>query len=242
MSELRIRSEAAAEMLWPENFLPPQAVGSTSMADTAPLVLAVGAAIERLLRRPVSVLPANFDEVEAAQEGGGQRLAALWLSLRLGGSMESAQISSGMVGATWARFRDQLLAAAAAAVPEWPDDLDQLAVLVTVGSGRGAVEDVIVMKAPAREKPPCLPASPALAAQLAAMPMRITVELASADMSLHALLPLHAGQVLASQPVREMRLRLGDHGIGTATLEPLPDGRQVATLLNIDVERMGERI
>jgi flagellar motor switch/type III secretory pathway protein FliN len=187
------------------------------------------------------VLPANFDEAEAAQEGGGHRLAALWLSLRLGGSMEAAQVGGGTAGSTWTRFRDQLLTAASAAVPEWPEDLDHLAVLVTVGSGSAAVEDVIVLRAPARVPAPLLPADPALAERLAGLPMRISVELASVEMSLHALLPLHQGQVLAIQPVREMRLRLGDHGIGSATLEPLPDGRQAATLLKIDVERVGER-
>ncbi len=241
MSELRIRSEAAAEMPWPEPFLPPAAQGTASMADTAPLVLAVGVAIERLLRRPVQVLPANCEETEAAEVGGGQRLSEHWLSLRLGGSADAAQVRGGMAGATWSRFRDQLLAAAAAAVPDWPDDLDQLAVLVTLGSGSGAVEDVILLQAPPRAALLPQPASPALAAQLAAMPMRITVELASARMSLDALLPLHKGQVLAIQPVREMQLRLGDHGIGAATLEPLPDGRQAATLLRIDIERMGDR-
>jgi flagellar motor switch protein FliM len=74
--------------------------------------------------------------------------------------------------------------------------------------------------------------------------MRLRVELAAAMVSLAALLPLRAGQVLAIQPVAEMRLRMGDHGVGRVTLQAQADGRQAATIVAVDVDaldNLGER-
>lgn len=67
------------------------------------------------------------------------------------------------------------------------------------------------------------------------MPMRLRVELASELTPVSALLPLRRGAVLPIAPTREMPLILGDHCVGHATLAPLPDGRQQATIVDVGV-------
>ncbi|WP_416908956.1 MAG: hypothetical protein ACMVO5_04900 [Polymorphobacter sp.] len=243
MSALRIRSEAAAE-LWPESWFPRPAGDAGLSRDTGALVSAMGHRLEALFERPVQALPASDEEAEALVARGGARLAALLLSKRLGGGMDKAAPGNRVSGAVWARFRGEIETVLRSAAP-WPAGVARLVLLVTVAG----VEDLVEVLAPdvvAETPRPARDAASAavLGHALAAVPMRLRVELAAEMVSLSALLPLRAGQVLAIQPVAEMRLRMGDHAVGRVTLQAQADGRQAATLVAVDVDgldNLGER-
>lgn len=243
MSGLRIRSEAAAD-LWPESWLPRAAGAQARVADTGALVTAMAAALSALFERSVRALPASEDEADALDGGGGARLAALLLSLRLGGGVEKGAPSSRVSGAVWARFRAQIGAVAAGAAA-WPKGVQRLVLLVDVAG----VEDLLEVFAPQGAAAdagqdgaaPDGAAAALVAAALAAVPMRLRVELAAEMVNLAVLLPLRVGQVLAIQPVAEMRLRMGDHAVGRVTLQAQADGRQEATLVAVDVDALNDR-
>ncbi len=241
MSELRIRSEAAAT-LWPESWLP-RAGGGGSVGDTGPLLMAIAAALSGLFGRPVQVLPASDEEADELADGGGARLAALLLSMRLGGKASDLAPGTRVSGAAWARYRAALSEVAMTA-GRWPAGVERLVLLVTVPDAGGGVEDLLELLAPvakAFSAPVVCGPDPVLEASLAAVPIRLRVELAAEVISLAALLPLKIGQVLAIQPVPEMRLRMGDHAIGRVMLQAAADGRQTMTLAAIDMEKLGER-
>jgi flagellar motor switch/type III secretory pathway protein FliN len=261
MSELRIRSEAAAEA-WPESWLPMPAGNAGRAADTGALVRAMADALSDLFERPVRALPASDEEAEALSEGGGDgargegtsrferatrggaKLAALLLSMRLGGGADKASLGGRVSGAVWARFRGEIERTARMAAP-WPKDVAQLVLLVSVAG----VEDLIEVTAPETRAEAAVArrddaSVTALSGVLSAVPMRLRVELAAELVSLSELLPLRVGQVLAIQPVAEMRLRMGDHAVGRVTLQAQADGRQAATLVAVDVDaldNLGER-
>ncbi len=215
------------------------------MADTGVLVTAMVGALGGLFGRPVRLLPASDEEAEALEGEGGAKLAALLLALSLGGGAERGTPGPRISGAVWARFRREIGAAAAGA-GAWPKGVRQLVLLATVAG----VEDLLLVSAPDGVGEADAPvvrdgaAAALMAASLAAVPMRLRVELAAEMVSLAALLPLRTGQVLAIQPVAEMRLRMGDHAVGRVTLQAQADGRQAATIVNVDVDaldNLGER-
>jgi hypothetical protein len=73
------------------------------------------------------------------------------------------------------------------------------------------------------------------------LPMRLRVELAAEMRLVSSLLPLRAGQVIAIAPPLEMPLIMGRHSIGRALVSALPDGRQQAEVVAINVEQIGGR-
>ncbi len=238
MSELRIRSESGLEPLWPDNFVPRPA-GTSSVAETAPFLLAVAAAFEAEFGQPVNVLPASDYEAEDIVQPGGARLAALLLTRRLGGRIDQAGASDALSGAVWLRFQRELIRIATEA-GTWPTNVERLALMVSVGE----IEDGLWLEAPdeaVRALPRPGEMNPRIVARMADTPMRLRVELSSAEVSLAALVPLTVGQVLILQPSAEMRLRMETGTIGAVTLTPLDDGRQQAMLINLNVETTGDQ-
>jgi hypothetical protein len=69
----------------------------------------------------------------------------------------------------------------------------------------------------------------------------VRVELAGQPMPLARLLPLAAGQVIPLPLQSEMPLKFGDHQLGLARLEALPDGRQQAIITAVNLVHPGDR-
>ncbi len=242
MSELRIRSEAMPEELWPETFIPRQA--SSSLDDLAdddfgPFLAAAARALAGLFGIEPQLLPGR------PRPDGPQvapALAALLATLRLGGEPARAGAADGasIGGVTLARHA-ALIATALEAVAQrvWPAGsraptftLD-IEILGISGHAQVTAPPFVPLPAP-------MPSS-ALAGRVLELPMRVRIELASEMAQVAALLPLATGTVLAITPSREMPLLLGDHRIGRAMLEPMPDGTQQATIVAIDVTPLGGR-
>lgn len=236
MSDLRIRSEALEEV-WAQPFLPPQAHVPGSFddgdeGDFGPLLVACSRALTALFGLPVSVVPGRPPRPEGGEPVPrvAPILAALLATLQLGGDPARAAVSG-----AGPRRQAQAIAEAldVAAARSWPDisrspgfDLE-----VSCAGHAGHAHVVAPPRAPV---PPPQPVA-ALATRVFDMPMRLRVELASELAPIAALLPLRAGTVLPIAPTREMPLILGDHCIGHATIAPLPDGRQQATIVDIGV-------
>ncbi len=231
MSDLRIRSEALPDAVFPQPFLPPvaSAVGPGDDRDFAPLLAATARALTALFGAPVDVLPGR-----PAGEPGARiapELAGLLATLRLGGDPARPQAVGGVALVRYARAIGEVLDSVAARV--WPVasplagfDLD-----IACGPINGHAH----VTAP----PPLAAAPPGPRPCLADLPLRIRVEIAGDMASVASLLPLVAGSVLPITPVAEMPLIVGDHRIGRATVTPLPDGRQSASIVAVAVQAIG---
>jgi hypothetical protein len=73
------------------------------------------------------------------------------------------------------------------------------------------------------------------------VPLRLVVRLAEEAVPLACLLPLQPGLIIPINACPEMPVHLGDHLVGWASLTPLPDGRQQANIITIDLKPAGER-
>lgn len=271
MSDLRIRSEAVPDTIWPLPFLPPQVAlaGDDDIddGDFGPFLGAAARSLTALFGIAVEILPGRAPKAhpgEAVPRVAGV-LAGLLATLQLGGdparragddpgraagqaeggeparrSGDRAGGSPGGGGVIAAR-QARAIAAALDAVAErvWPARCRLGGIDLDIACG-GIAGHAFV---PAPEQPPAVVPVPvaALAARMLEMPMRVRVELAGDMVLVASLLPLCAGRVLPIDPSPEMPLILGDHRIGRATLAPMADGRQQATIVAIDVEAIGGR-
>ncbi|WP_439534870.1 FliM/FliN family flagellar motor switch protein [Polymorphobacter sp.] len=242
MSELRIRSEAFVDHPVIDSFIPPASAAPASTADLGPLVGSVSAALAGLLGTKVQLVPATETEAEAIDGQGGLKFASLLLTIRLGGTPPRADtpVAGGDV---LAAYRERLLAAVAAAVADselWPRGLVSLAVTALAHG----VEDGLWLRPPTvRHVPQRLAPSPhpRMLRGLGDVPMRLAVELAAAEMSLLALLPLRPGQIITIAPASDMALRMDGQAIGRVSLSSRPDGRQEALLVALDLSQKESR-
>jgi hypothetical protein len=243
VSELRIRSEAFVETPVIDSFVPlPIRAGSHNPSDLAPLIQAAGQALAGLLGHPVQLVPATEDEAEAIEGKGGRRLAALFLTTRLGGDPARALVES-MGGEVLEAYHARLLAGVKAGVQSpalWPRGVDELPVTVLAAGLEDGLWLIPPLDRPSQEVR-AMPPHPRMLAGLGEVPMRLRVELAAMEMPLAALLPLHVGQVIPISPATDMALRMEAHGIGRVTLSSRPDGRQEALLVGLDITHVGGR-
>jgi flagellar motor switch/type III secretory pathway protein FliN len=239
---LRIRSEAPSLAELAEPWFPAVA-GSDGAPDDdlafADLAAAAAAALTGLfglafIAQPGRPLPAHAPAV-------APELAAMLASVRLGGDpLRETGVTGGVV---MARHGAEIAAVLAPVVEaHWP-----------AGSRRGDfwleclhMDDGRAFGGPVRLLAPERPAAaagpdPAHVRRLLALPLPVRVELAGMALPLHQLLPLHVGKLLPLPAHAELPLLLGDHAIGRATLAPLPDGRQQASLIAIAPEPRGDR-
>ena len=248
MSELRIRSEAFVEQPVVDSFLPPPIrTGAHNPSDLAPLIESASAALTGLLGHPVQIIPATEEEAEAIPAKGGRKLAALFLTTRLGGDPARAlfePLDGKMVGGeVLEAYHARLLAELKDSVQSpalWPRGVDDLAVTVLVAGHEDSLWLIPPLDRPTQEVRPTAP-HPRMRAGLGDVPMRLRVELAAMDMALTALLPLRPGQIIPISPAADMALRLEGHGIGRVTLTSRPDGRQDALLVALDIAQLGGR-
>lgn len=224
MSGPGILSEAMVDRHEPLPWLPPpQGPARADDGDFGPFMTAAARALTRLFGAEVHVLPGR------AQPPGAPRiaepLAALLMTLRMGGDPARAgTIAPGSAGVRYAA----IIAAALDEVAQriWPPD-DRGGFDLDIACG--AIAGHAHVPAP----PPLLAeaAAPLPRVRLDGLPLRVRVELASAETLVAALLPLRAGLVVPIDPVPEMPLVIGEQRIGRATVLPLPDGRQQATIV-----------
>lgn len=243
MSELRIRSEAFVETPAIDSFVPPPIrSGSHNPSDLAPLIDSASRALAGLLGQKVQLIPASEEETEAIEGKGGRRLAALFLTMRLGGDPARAQMEV-PGGEVLAAYHARLLAEVEASVQVpslWPRGVDDLAVVALVAGLEDGLMLVPPLDRPSQEVR-AMPPHPRMLAGLGEVPMRLRVELSALEVPLSVLLPLHIGQVLPISPAADMVLRMEGHGIGRVTLSSRPDGRQEALLISLDMTDVGGR-
>ena len=247
MSELRIRSEAIPDAGWAQPFLPPVARDEDDPFgdgdDFGPLLAAAGRALTALFGLAVTVRPGR---PETRADGGpvprvAPVLAGLLATLRLGGDPARSVAAS---GATLARHGAAIATALDdVAARDWPATtrLQQFDLDIICNHAGGTINGHASIIGPPRAPPPPPQPIMALRHEVLGLPMRLRVELA-ADMRLvSGLLPLRAGQVIAIAPPLEMPLILGRHSVGRALISALPDGRQQAELVAIQIEPVGDR-
>lgn len=197
-------------------------------------------ALQPLLTAAAARLSAVFAcPVELAPAGEGDRnlppAAATLAGLRLGGAVQALPAT----GAVVLHYHEALAQELQPVVDRlWPPaeaPAPLAMVLILTPDSVAPLRLAIELPAPA------LAPRPAVGRGLAGdLPLRLRVELASQVMAAASLLPLQPGLVLPVTALAEMPVRLGDHCIGRATVVPLPDGRQQATIVAIDIHRQGE--
>lgn len=243
MSDLRIRSEAVPNEIWPESFLPPQARPTRDLddddSDFGPFLIASGRALSQLFGQPVEVLPGRPPKAVGgdAVPQVAAVLAALLATLQLGGDVSRPPATAVPAPATARQARAIAGVLAAVALRVWPIGCRLPGFDVDIACA--GIAGHAHVPAPDVAPPPAVRPVAALARRLFELPMRVRVELSSDLATITALLPLREGTVLPIDPTREMPLLLGDHRIGRATLAPMPDGRQQATIVAIGVEALG---
>lgn len=241
MNDLRIRTEAMADALWPQSFLPPQArpeaVFGDDDSDFGPVIAALARALTALFGLETDVSPGPPPIVADGETWPrvAPALAGLLATLRLGGD-------AAREGAVPAAFGGVALTRHARAIADtidtvaarqWPVGctLPGLDIKVRCGVVAGHAH---VPAPPRRPRAAAVPVA-ALAVRLFDMPLRVRVELSSDTALIASLLPLRAGTVLPISPAPEMPLIIGDHRIGRACVAALPDGRQQATIVAMGV-------
>lgn len=249
MSDLRIRSEAVADTVWPQSFMPPAVHAGDEIeagddAAFAPFLVAAARALTLLYGVPVAVLPGRPPPATGLEPAPpvAPVLAALLATAQLGGDMVRATLPGaampepgGVATARQARAIADALAAVAARV--WP--LGERRDCFDLDIAIGAIAGHARVDAPEQPEVPAPVPIAALATRLFDLPMRVRVELSSALVAVAALLPLRAGTVLPIDPSPEMPLVVGDHHVGRAVVTPQPDGRQQATIVTIGVALSG---
>ena len=87
---------------------------------------------------------------------------------------------------------------------------------------------------------PAQPVVP-LGAALFDLPARLPVRIADEAVPLARLLPLQPGLVIPFNACPDMPVLLGDTQVAIASLGPLPDGRQQASITATALKPMGDR-
>lgn len=194
-----------------------------------PLLAAAATRLSALFACPAELVPPGSGETDLPTA------AATLAGLRLGGTLAATTAS----GAVVQGYHDRLKAELQALVDRlWPSEEPPVPLpLMLLLSPSGGDRLRLRLQLPAPGGLPRPTAGRGLAADL---PLGVRVELASHVISAVSLLPLEPGLVLPVTALAEMPLRLGDHCIGRARVVPLPDGRQQATVIAIDVQRQGE--
>jgi hypothetical protein len=239
VSELRIRSEAVREEAWAQAFLPPQVdaddrFGDAPEGDFAPFLSACTRALAGLFGVAVDVLPGRPGAVSAPRIA--PELAGLLATVRMGGDPARPSPATGVAQVRYGRIIADTLDAVAARV--WPVASRAAGYDLDISCGAVAGRAHVMAPAPLAvlAVPEALPGP-----RIDDLPLRMRVELASDMVLVASLLPLRAGCVLPISPVPDMPLIVGDHRIGRATITPLADGRQQATIVEINVVQMGAR-
>lgn len=242
MSELRIRTEAPAEPNFVDDWRPRSAQALPDDGDDAPfepVLLALEDALTALFGCETGVHPGRGMPTGAADIAPD--LAALLATVRLGG--DPAQPVAALGGVTTTRYA-QVLAGELLAVAHgvWPAGSRRaelcVDVLVKPAPDVSVVGSVRLPAPPVPE--PLHPPRPLGDAALQ-VPLRLAVRLAQEDLPLSRLLPLRPGLIIAINACPDMPLQLGDHQIGQVNLVPLPDGRQQASIIAVDLRPSGER-
>jgi hypothetical protein len=241
VSELRIRSEPPASAGIVELWQPRSAEAPPDDGDDAPfmpLLMALEAALGEAFACPVSVHPGR--SLAAGAPDVAPDLAALLATVRLGGDPARPSAAGGVTTARHADLLAQMLHPALARL--WPvaSRRDELIVdVLATNAPGGNVVGSIRLRPPPRPMP--APPPQPLGTAALALPLRLRVRLAEDMLPLAMLLPLRPGLVIPVNAGPDMPLHLGDHRVGTATLAPLPDGRQQASITAIDITPAGER-
>lgn len=242
MSNLLIRTEAPPEPDFVDAWRPRPAEAPPDDGDDAPfepLIMALEDELTRTLGVAVSVHPGRG--LPPGAPDIAPELGALLATSRLGGDVSRpvGQIS-GVVTARHARLLgDQLLALAHRL---WPAGRRRpsitLDVLATVAEDVSVVGSIRLSAPP--DPVPVQPAVP-LGAALFDLPMRLAVRISEEDVPLARLLPLQPGLVIPFNACPDMPVLLGDHKVAQASLAPLPDGRQQASITALDLKPVGDR-
>lgn len=241
MSELRIRTEAPPPPAFVDDWRPRSAAAPPDDGDDTPfmpLILAIEAELAGLFGLAVAVHPGRG--LPPGAPDVALELGALLATVRLGG--DPNRPTTAITGITTARHARQLGEQLQPLVLRlWPAESQRPAlvidVIVTLGAGQSVVG---VVRLPAPDAPlPAQPVRPIGAAALG-LPLRLPVRLASEMLPLSRLLPLQPGLVIPIHSHPEMPVMLGDHQVALASLVPLPDGRQQASLIRIDIKPQGE--
>ncbi len=241
MSDLRIRTEAPPDPDFVDDWRPRSAAAPPDDGDDTPfmpLILAMEESLSALLGLAVAVHPGRG--LPPGAPDVALELGALLATVRLGGDpTRPVTCLSGVVTARNARQLGEHLQPLVLRL--WPPESQRPAlivdVIVTLAGGNTVVG---VVRLPAPETPlPVQPARPLGAAALG-LPLRLPVRLASEMLPLSRLLPLQPGLIIPIHSNPEMPVMLGDHQVALASLVPLPDGRQQASLIVIDIKPAGE--
>ncbi|MCU0890603.1 MAG: hypothetical protein MUE77_02390 [Sandarakinorhabdus sp.] len=245
MSELRIRSEPPAGAAFIEDWRPRSAEAPPDDGDDTPfmpLLLGLEQALGAAFGCPASVHPGRG--LAPGAPDVAPELAALLATVRLGG--DAARPVATLTGVTTARHAGELAALVAREAQRlWPGSSRraELVVDVIAKPGGDAADASIVGSIRLLAPPTPVPATAPrpLGAAALAVPLRLVVRLAEEEVPLARLLPLQPGLIIPINACPEMPVHLGDHLVGWASLAPLPDGRQQASIITIDLKPAGER-
>ena len=242
MSDLLIRTEAPPAASFVDSWRPRPAEAAPDDGDDTPfepLILAIEDELTRTLGVEVSVHPGRG--LAPGAPDIAPELGALLATIRLGGDVARpvAQIS-GVVTARHARLLgDQLLALAHRL---WPAGRRRphitLDVLATVAPETSVVGSIRLAAPP--DPVPVQPPVP-LGAALFTLPMRLAVRITEEEVPLMRLLPLEPGLIIGFNACPDMPVRLGDSQVALASLAPLPDGRQQASITALALKPIGDR-
>jgi flagellar motor switch/type III secretory pathway protein FliN len=245
MSELRIRSEPPADAAFIEDWRPRSAEAPPDDGDDTPfmpLLLALEEALGAAFGCATSVHPGRG--LAPGAPDVAPELAALLATVRLGGNaVRPVAILTGVTTARHAGELAELVARQAQRL--WPASSRRAELVVDViakPGGDAAVASIvgsIRLLAPPTPVPATAPRP--LGAAALEVPLRLVVRLAEEAVPLACLLPLQPGLIIPINACPEMPVHLGDHLVGWASLTPLPDGRQQANIITIDLKPAGER-
>lgn len=242
MSNLKIRTEAPPPDQFVDDWRPRSAQAPRDDGDDTPfepVLLALEAELARLFGLATAVHPGRG--IPPGDPDVALTLGGLLATIRLGGDpARPLPILSGITTARHARQLGEVLLPVAHRL--WPAGSRRPALVVDVIvslSDGGSVVGSIRLAAPA-EPAPLVPPRPIGAAGLE-LPLRLAVRLADEEVPLARLLPLQPGLVIAFNICPDMPVLLGDHRVALASLAPLPDGRQQASITVLDLSPDGER-
>lgn len=246
MSNLLIRSETPLEPDFVDSWRPRPAESPPDDGDDTPfepLILALEDELTRTLGVAVTVHPGR-SQARGLAPGApdiAPELGALLATIRLGGDVSRpvGQIS-GVVTARHAQLLGEQLLALAHRL--WPAGRRRpsitLDVLATVADDESVVGSIRLTAPP--DPVPVLPPAP-LGAALFELPVRLAVRIAEEDVPLARILPLQPGLIIPFNACPDMPVLLGDHRIAFASLMPLPDGRQQASITATALKLIGDR-